>query len=107
MSVRIQNHDLAGTGPAQAGRADETSRVANLKHKDTPGLDGNGQDRVEISSLSERVAAVGEAQDAQQAQRVRKLAALYESGQYRVDPLQLSRALVSHAIAGAPEESKA
>lgn len=102
MSIRIQNDSLTGTAASGIGRADEVSRPANSPSQ-SAGRSGNrGGDSVDISSLSQSVAAASTVQQAQQASRVGQLAALYRSGQYSIDSAQVSRALVSQALGEGP-----
>jgi hypothetical protein len=53
-----------------------------------------------MSSLSEGIAKASSALEAQQANRVRQLAASYQSGHYRVESDQLSRALTNQMLGG-------
>lgn len=106
MSVRIQNDTAAGAAASEASRSEEASRVANGAGKPSSGTSAIGVDRIEISSLSESISASSRMQDAGQADRVRKLVAIYERGQYQVDSVRVSRALVEHAVhTGRPESN--
>jgi anti-sigma28 factor (negative regulator of flagellin synthesis) len=105
MSIRIQNDSLAGTGASGVGRADEISRPASSPIP-SPGRSGpKGGDSVDISSLSQSVAAASTAQDAQQTGRIARLSALYRSGQYSIDSAQVSQAMVSQALGGGAGEN--
>ena len=97
MSIRIQSDQLTGTQSAETSRANEVSKLSGSSSAKTHGGAG-GADSVEISSLSEGIAAANAAQQTQQAGRVRHLAALYASGHYQVDSRQLSHAMVSQAL---------
>jgi hypothetical protein len=65
-----------------------------------------GTDQVDISSLSGNVAASSAALASQQAARVSHLAALHSKGEYQLDSMQISRALLSGAIAAGPAEEE-
>lgn len=58
-----------------------------------------GADRIEISSLTERIADGLSKDSAQRSDRVRHFAALYSSGRYSPAPSDASRALITHALA--------
>lgn len=105
MSIRIQNDTSAGVGTSGVGRADEISRPAGSPSSTTGRSGSRSGDSVDISSLSQSLAAASRAQDVQQASRVSRLSALYRSGQYNVDPAQVSRAMVSQAIGGGADEN--
>ena len=96
MSIRIQSDHLAGTQTADTSRTSEVSQ--SLASSSSRARGGSGADSVEISSLSEGIAAANAAQSAQQAGRVRHLAALYASGRYQVDSKAVSHAIVSESL---------
>lgn len=104
MSVRIYTDGLAGASLPGAGRTDELSRAPGTGRTGA-GPVGAGEDRVEISALSENIASTGTLVDAQRADRVSHLAALYQSGRYEVDPSKVSHAMVSSALRGGPLEN--
>jgi hypothetical protein len=64
-----------------------------------------GADRIEISSLTEQIAGGLSTESAQRSDRVRHLAALFSSGRYSPAPSDVSRALISHALAKTTPES--
>jgi anti-sigma28 factor (negative regulator of flagellin synthesis) len=105
MSIQIHNDGLAGTSAQQAERAHGSAIGPGNAPKQSPGLNSTGGDNVAISSLSESIAAATQLDEVQHAGRVRQLAALYQSGQYHVDSLQLSRTLVSQALETGTAES--
>jgi anti-sigma28 factor (negative regulator of flagellin synthesis) len=67
----------------------------------------SGRDSVEISDLSTRLSAANQQEDSRMSARVSTLTALYSRGEYQVDPGNLSRALVSHALSGAIDGDEA
>ena len=98
MGMRIDSDGIAASAAAPGASAGSAVQ---------PGLStraglvaDSGADQVDISSLSGNIAASAAALASQQAVRVSQLAALYAKGEYQVDSAQLSRALVSGAIAG-------
>ena len=105
MRIRLQNDGVAGASTPAASQTNLTQSGSAI----TPpsGISSSPADQVEISSLSESVANASSALDAQQAERVSQLAAIYAKGQYQVDSVQLSHALVSHALASEPVEDDA
>ena len=100
MSLRIQND------PATNGTAAEVSHAAQSTSV-SPGL-GNAQktigsavgDQVNVSSVTEAISAGISAQNLQRATRVTQLGALYARGQYYVDSVDVSSAIVGNAITG-------
>jgi len=103
MRIRLQNDGVAGASTSAASQTNLTQSGSSA----TPasGLGSSAADQVEISSLSENVANASSALETQQAERVSHLAAVYAQGQYQVDSVQLSHALVSHALASGPVEN--
>ncbi|HTQ57545.1 MAG TPA: flagellar biosynthesis anti-sigma factor FlgM [Bryobacteraceae bacterium] len=104
MSLRIQNDSLAGTGALGTGRADEISHASDSSSSGIGGTGHRGGDSVDISSLSQSVAAASTAHASQQAARVSRLAALYQSGHYNVESNLVSRAIVDQALSADPGE---
>jgi len=99
MSMRIQNDGIATAGASQTTPADGLG--LHQASRQSGSITDIGTDQVEISSLSGNVAALAN----QQADRVSQLAALYARGDYHVDSMQLSRALISGSLAGGSVES--
>ena len=100
--MRIQNDAIATTAASQAARTE--SAVPSVSSTRVSSAATSGGDQVDLSSLSGNVAASLAAMASQRAARVSQLAALYAKGQYQVDSGQLSRAMVSQAVAGDPLE---
>ena len=100
MSIRIYNESLSGTAASQTNRADEVSR-AGTSGKTGQSATASGEDQVQISSLSENIAA----QSASRAGRVQHLAALYQSGRYEVNSTNVANAMVSSALQAGGTES--
>lgn len=99
MSIQIYNDGLAGAGASETSRAQELSR-ATTGGKPISGSTAGAEDQVDISSLSSTLAAQG----SQRASRVQELAAAYQSGNYHVNSMDVSKAMVNNALkAGAAE----
>ncbi|MGA1996704.1 MAG: flagellar biosynthesis anti-sigma factor FlgM [Bryobacteraceae bacterium] len=105
MRIRLQNDGVAGASTSAASQTNLTQSGSSI----TPasGFSTGGADQVEISSLSESISSASSALGSQQADRVSQLAAVYAKGQYQVDSVQLSHALVSHALASGSVENDA
>ena len=102
MSMQIHNDGIAGPAGSQSSpsvttaQPDQSTRI---------GFGANtGGDQVEISSLSANIAATAATLADQQAARVNHLAAVYARGEYQADSMQVSRALIGGAVAGASPE---
>lgn len=93
MSIQIYNDGLAGLGASETSRAQEVSR-ATTGGKPSSGSAASGEDQVEISSLSSTLAAQG----SEHAARVQQLAAVYQSGNYQVNSMDVSKAMVDNAL---------
>jgi anti-sigma28 factor (negative regulator of flagellin synthesis) len=93
MSIRIYNDGLAGAAASEASRAQDLSR-ATTGGKLSSGANAGVEDQVQISSLSEALAAHG----SQRAARVENLAAAYQSGAYQVNSIDVSHAIVNSAL---------
>ena len=98
MSMRIQSDGMAAAAASPAAQAESTVQSGSFTKAGSAA--NSASDQVDISSLSGNVAASVTALAGQQAARVSELAALYARGEYQVDSLRISRALVSGAIVG-------
>ena len=103
MRIRLQNDGVAGPSPSAPGQTNLTH--SGSSSMPASGLNTGAADQVEISSLSESISGASKALGSQQADRVSHLAAVYAQGQYQVDSVQLSRALVSSALASGSVEN--
>jgi anti-sigma28 factor (negative regulator of flagellin synthesis) len=93
MSIQIYNDGLAGAGASEATRTQDVSR-ATTGGKPTFGAGSSGEDQVQISSLSSTLSADG----TQHAARVQELSAIFQSGRYEVNSMDVSRAIVNRAL---------
>jgi hypothetical protein len=100
--MRIHNDGIAGPAASQSTPAESAAQPGSSTL--SASVANGGTDQVDISSLSGNVAASAGALASQQAARVSQLAALYSRGEYRVDSMEVSRALVSAAISGSSME---
>ena len=100
--MRIHNDGTAGPAASQAVPVDGAAQPGSTTRASS--ISGSGADQVEISSLSGNIAASVAGLAGRQAARVSQLAAQYAKGDYHVNALQLSRALVSGALAGGSVE---
>jgi hypothetical protein len=93
--MRVDPRNL--TGAAEAGRAQE-SQSAGRAGRSTPSAISSsyGGDRIDLSSLSRTL----DASESARSSRIAGLAAQYQAGQYQPDPAEISRSMVSDAIAG-------
>ncbi|MGP8243208.1 MAG: flagellar biosynthesis anti-sigma factor FlgM [Bryobacteraceae bacterium] len=105
MRIRLQNDGVAGTSASATGQTSLTQSGSSTAP--ASGLNTGGADQVEISSLSESISNASAALASQQAGRVSHLAAVYAKGQYEVDSVELSHALVSNALASGSVEGDA
>jgi hypothetical protein len=98
--MRIHNEVIAAAQPPPPAPAENVARAGSSTLAGS--IARSGGDEVEISSFSGNVATSVGVLAEQQAARVGHLAALYARGDYQVDSMQISRALVSGAIAASP-----
>ncbi len=101
MSIRIQNDGISGAGASQINPADHLTVGGGGRGSASV---GSPSDHVEISSLSEGIASASASLDAQRADKLNRLATLFAQGQYQIDPVKISRSLISSSLnAGAME----
>jgi anti-sigma28 factor (negative regulator of flagellin synthesis) len=99
MSIQIYNDGLSGAAASGTGRTSELSHTT-AGSKPSSGTGAGGEDQVHISSLSSSLAVHG----SQRAARVAQLAAAYQSGNYQVNSMDVSKAMVNHALQGGGAE---
>ncbi|MEI9975171.1 MAG: flagellar biosynthesis anti-sigma factor FlgM [Ignavibacteriota bacterium] len=100
MSIQIYNDGLAGAAASGPSRTQEVSSPASGQRPSSSVTSG-GEDQVQISSLSSALAAHG----SDRASRVAQLAAAYQSGRYEVNSMDVSKAMVDHAVQSGSTES--
>jgi anti-sigma28 factor (negative regulator of flagellin synthesis) len=97
--MTINDRNLTGTTPAEAGRSQETQKSNRNQgvRTGTAASDKTG-DRVELSStlatLSRAISAFG----SERANRVQALTGQYQSGSYHPDSAATARGMVSEAL---------
>jgi anti-sigma28 factor (negative regulator of flagellin synthesis) len=97
--MRVDQRNL--TGAAETGRARESQSVGRDGRSVSSTKSGSsGPDQVELSSLSHALNASASSRSA----RIDQLTALYQAGQYQPDPAQISKSMVSEALAGSALE---
>lgn len=106
MDLKINNQIPNNASSVPAGRLEGTA-VEAVRGGTTrlQSVDSIGGDRIDISSLTEQITAGLSTESAQRSNRVRHLADLYSSGRYSAAPGDVSRALISHALAKPPESA--
>jgi hypothetical protein len=93
--MRVDQRNL--TGAAETGRARESQSIGRDGRSGSSGASGAlGYDHVELSSLSSALNANASSRSA----RIEQLTAQYQAGQYRPEPAEISKSMVSAAIAG-------
>ena len=93
--MRINDLHSTGASAAETGRAQGSQQVdRDGATSPASARGGSGPDHVDLSPLSRALHAGGVAHHA----RIHRLAGQYRSGQYQVDPAQLSHAMVSDAL---------
>jgi hypothetical protein len=102
MSMRIHNDGIAAAAAPPPAPAENVAQLGSSTL--VAPIANTGGDQVDISSFSGSVASSVGALAEQQATRVSHLAALYARGEYQLDSMQTSRALLSGAIASGPAE---
>jgi len=95
--MRIDDKHTVGIGTSGLGRTD-AAELANSQ-KSGVGKKGSatGPDKVNLSVLAERLQAL-EPGSVEQEQKLRALAAAFETGRYEPDPDVVSEALLDEAV---------
>ena len=104
MSVRIQTGGLASHA-AQETKGAEPLSESSARHWSGVGLKSGSDDHVELSPLSAAMSAAADAHQPEQADRVRTIGAVYQSGRYQIDSAKLAKAIVSEALSAAGVET--
>jgi len=98
--MKIYDRNVTGTSAAETARAQESqnlSRAGTSKSPTSSGIDGSN-DRVEFSGTLSRLSRALSTFDSSRANRVKHLAAQYQSGSYRPDSAATSKGIVTEAI---------
>ena len=97
MNVRIQNGHPGALESAEAKRTESTTPASTPTAGVRERLVAQG-DHVEISAISDAIAAAGDAIEAQRAGRVKALSAVVYNGSYQVPAEKLADAIVTVAL---------
>jgi len=96
--MRIYDQNISGTSASQPGRAQEaqnTSRAGGSKS----GVNGDpAGDQVAFSGTLNRLSRTIGRFESGRAERVNALAAQFQAGSYRPDPVGTSRGMISEAL---------
>jgi hypothetical protein len=100
ISDPMQSNALGG-----AGRTEGATGLAGRGGKpNLRSVGSTGSDRIEISSLTGRIAEGLSAASARRSDRVSQLTALYSSGRYAASAENVSRAMIAHALGNKTSE---
>ena len=106
MNVRIQNGHIGGLEGTEAKRAESTSPASPHATGAGGRLAAAQTDKVEISAISDAIAAAGDAIEAERVGRVRALSALVHNDGYQVPAEKLADAIVTVALANGSKDLK-
>ncbi len=97
MSMRIENqNDMAAVSSARSSAAQSVSQESRAAS--TTGVSRPNGDQVDLSSASSLVALAKGSISTERQARIARLTAQVQSGTYKVDPAQTSRALVQSQL---------
>ncbi|MEZ5400946.1 MAG: flagellar biosynthesis anti-sigma factor FlgM [Bryobacteraceae bacterium] len=96
-SVQASQGDLAAKQARDTGAARELARAGQAAYREAAdGGTAGPTDAVSLSSLSRQV-LTEESSSPEREARVQELSALVSSGNYQVDPVELSRSIITDA----------
>jgi anti-sigma28 factor (negative regulator of flagellin synthesis) len=98
MSIRVNNTDVALT--TQTGLTEQVKPGGAGAGGGSPISGKTGEDHLEVSASTENINLALANQNLQRSQRIQQLGNLVAAGRYQVDSADLSRTIVSSAIAG-------
>jgi len=94
--MRVNDQNALGSAAADVGRAQDVQKADRSSAARSGNSDSNG-DRVELSSTLGRLSQAISAANVQHSSRVQAVAAAYQNGTYRPDPVAISKAMVADA----------
>ena len=94
--MTVNNQNALGSAAAETGRAQDIQKADRGDTASSGNADADG-DRVEFSSTLGRLSQAISTEGAQRSSRVQAVAAAYQNGTYRPDPVAISRAMVASA----------
>jgi anti-sigma28 factor (negative regulator of flagellin synthesis) len=103
MSIRVTNTDVALT--TQTGLTEQVKPAGSGASGASQVSGKTAEDHLEVSASTENINSALANQSLQQSQKIQQLGNLVAGGRYSVDSADLSRAIVSGAIAGSAGES--
>lgn len=98
MILRVSQDAISASAVSQPGGSDATAAIGEARRNQSLEAVKARRDRVDLSSLSERIAAAGRQSDAERAGRVQRLIGLYADGQYHANAQDVSRAMIDEAV---------
>lgn len=102
MSIRVNNNDVTLT--TQTGPAEQVKAANPGTGGGSPVAGKTPEDHLEVSASTENITSALRTQNLQHSQKIQQLGNLVAEGRYTVDSADLSRAIVSSAIAGSGEQ---
>ncbi len=96
--MKVNEQGLNGIYPSPLSGARDAQRVDGGRSPDRRAGFDVGMDRVEISDVAETVSNVLAKASVERSTKIARLAEEVRSGGYRVDALQLSRAMIDDAL---------
>jgi anti-sigma28 factor (negative regulator of flagellin synthesis) len=94
--MRVHNENAPGSAAAGTGCTQEVQKSAQGNASRTSGTDSSG-DHVEFSSSLGKLSQIISTDSIQRNSRVQSVAAAYQAGTYRPDPMAVSRAMITDA----------
>lgn len=93
--MKITDQEFSERITTQSGGAPDTGAASRLPSN--PSSRSGSSDRVQLSSLASRLQSTG-SDDAARSARMSQIAKAVNSNAFRIDPMQISKAIVSEAI---------
>jgi hypothetical protein len=102
MSIRVNNNDVSLT--TQTGPAEQVKPASPGTGGGSPVTGKTAEDQFDVSASTENITSALRDQNLQHSQKIQQLGNLVAEGRYEVASADLSRAIVSSAIAGSGEK---
>ncbi len=97
--MKVNDTSLANTAASRLGAAGNTEGQRPPRRGE---VDASGQDSVQLSALASRLAAMVESESPARMERLERLAALVNSGNYRPDAAAVAVSIVNEALISEP-----
>ena len=101
--MRIYDVSLTGSSASESSRAQDIQRTDAMNGSRTGRAGPGTSDRVEFSSTLGRLSQALSTDASGRASRVQALAAQYQSGSYRPDPMAITKGMIDDALAAGVE----